>query len=244
MLQPFAEAEQVHGHGRQLGAHLVIEHGELRHDDGQQKDHEADDQRHQQRGIDERGGELFAEGERDFLEADVALQHLLQVAGALAGQQGGGVHDGKAALRLKGRGKRFAGLDAVGHIVQLAEKLGVFLDLAQHLEGAENGQSGADQGEELLVEDEKRLQLDLAPGEARETAAARDAEDVVAGMGKAGAQLLGGGRGLHLLLHPATLIGQFDDELCHSSACRTGRAGLSREIFSVFRVPAFGYLFL
>jgi hypothetical protein len=38
---------------------------------------------------------------------------------------------------------------------------------------------------------------------------------VVAGMGKAGTQLVGGGRGLDLLLHVATLIGQLDYELCH-----------------------------
>ena len=34
-------------------------------------------------------------------------------------------------------------------------------------------------------------------------------------MGKAGTQLVGGGRGLNLLLHVATLIGQLDYELCH-----------------------------
>lgn len=38
---------------------------------------------------------------------------------------------------------------------------------------------------------------------------------MIAGMGKAGAQLVGGGRGLDLLLHVATLIGQLDYELCH-----------------------------
>ena len=47
-----------------------------------------------------------------------------------------------------------------------------------------------------------------------------DAEDVVPGMGEAGAQLFGRGRGLHLLQHVAALIGQLDDELCHRSARR------------------------
>jgi hypothetical protein len=34
-------------------------------------------------------------------------------------------------------------------------------------------------------------------------------------MGKASAQLLGGGRRMDLLLNVPTLIGQLDDELCH-----------------------------
>jgi hypothetical protein len=59
-------------------------------------------------------------------------------------------------------------------------------------------------------------------------------------MDEAEAQFFSGGRGLHLLLHPPTLIGQLDDELCHWFACQTGSAGLSWEIFSEFRVPAFG----
>ena len=204
---------------------LVVELGELRHHHGEHEDQQPDDQGHQHAGIDERADELFAEGERDLLEADVALQHFMQVAGALAGQQGGGVHDGKAALRLEGGGERFAGLDAVGNVVQLRGELGVFLDLAQHLKRAEDGQPGADEGEELLVEDEERLELDLAPAEAAKAAAGADREDVVAGMDEAVAQFLGGGRGLHLLLHAPTLIGQLDDELCHGlrSPDRNGR---------------------
>jgi hypothetical protein len=39
-------------------------------------------------------------------------------------------------------------------------------------------------------------------------------------MGKAGTQLVGRGRGLDLLLHVATLIGQLDYELCHGRALR------------------------
>ncbi len=97
-----------------------------------------------------------------------------------------------------------------------AGKVGVLLDLGQHLQRAQNGQSGPDQGQKLLVEDEKRLQLDLAPPESAKAAPGADAENVVAGMGKAGAQLLGGRRRLHLLLHAPTLIGQLDDELCHA----------------------------
>jgi len=53
-------------------------------------------------GVDERRNQLFAEGERDALEIDVALHDFLQVAGTLAGQEGSGVHDRDAALGLEG----------------------------------------------------------------------------------------------------------------------------------------------
>ena len=103
-------------------------------------------------------------------------------------------------LRLEGGGERFAGFDAVGDVVELAAEVGVLLDLGQHLQRAQDGQAGADQGKKLLVEDEERFELDLAARHAAETAAGLDGEDVVAGMGEAGTQLFGGGRGLHLLL--------------------------------------------
>jgi len=104
----------------------------------------------------------------------------------------------------------------------LGGELGVFLDFAQHLKGPQDGQAGADQGEKLLVEDKEGLELDLALGEAGKACFGADREDVVAGMDEAEAQFFSGGRGLHLLLHPPTLIGQLDDELCHVLSCRSG----------------------
>ncbi len=50
----------------------------------------------------------------------------------------------------------------------------------------------------------------------RQSAAGLYRENVVAGMGKAGAQLLGRRGGLHLLHDSAALIGQLDDKLCHA----------------------------
>ena len=91
---------------------MVIERGKLRHNISEHEDDQRRDQHHEHARINERGDELLAEGERDALETDVALQHFEQVARALAGQQGGGVHDWKAALRLECRGKRLAGFDA------------------------------------------------------------------------------------------------------------------------------------
>ena len=42
----------------------------------------------------------------------------------------------------KGGRERFAGLDAGGHVFELGGEMGVFLGLAQHLQGAEDGQAG------------------------------------------------------------------------------------------------------
>ena len=74
VLHPLAEVEQVDGEGRELAAHLVVELGELGNDDGEHEDEQAEDQRQQHAGIDERADELLAQGERDFLEVDVALE--------------------------------------------------------------------------------------------------------------------------------------------------------------------------
>ena len=104
-------------------------------------------------------------------------------------------------------------------------KLGVLLDLGEHLERAEDGQAGADEGKKLLIEDEEGLELDLAPRDPLKPRAGADGEDVVAGMGEAAAQFFGGGRGLHLLLYATTFIGQLDYELCHRSGCRPGPGG-------------------
>ena len=45
---------------------------------------------------------------RDALEVEVALEDLFEIAGALAGEQGGGVDEGEAALRVEGGGDGFA----------------------------------------------------------------------------------------------------------------------------------------
>ena len=122
-------------------------------------------------------------------------------------------------------------------------KVGVLLALGQHLERAQDRQAGADQGEELLVEDEKRLQLDLRRRQPGQPPRALHREDVVAGMREARAQLFGGGRSLHLLLHPATLIGQLDDELCHFFRRRRGPDRPFLDICPVLRIPAWAHLF-
>ncbi len=144
----------------------------------------------------------------------IALHHFLEVAGAFAGQQGGGVHDREAALGFEGGGEGFAGLDARSDVVELGGEVRVALVLPSISQRAEDGQAGADQGQELLVEDEERLQLGLSATTA-EAAAGLHREDVVAGVREALPQFIRGSGRMQLLLHSASLIRQLDDELCH-----------------------------
>jgi hypothetical protein len=74
VLHPLAEVQQVDGEGRELAAELVIELGELRNDDREHEDEQSKDEYEQHAGIDERADELLAQGEGDFLEADVAVE--------------------------------------------------------------------------------------------------------------------------------------------------------------------------
>jgi len=75
-----------------------------------------------------------------------------------------------------------------------------------------------------LVEDQKRLQLDLAAFEPGKSGAGADGKDMIASVDEAGAQLFGRGRRLHLLHYVAALVGQLDYELCHRSGCQPGAA--------------------
>jgi len=68
----------------ELGAQLLVQLGEARDDEGDEEDEEADHHDDQHGGIDQAGEELLAEGERDALEVEVALQDFFQVSGALA----------------------------------------------------------------------------------------------------------------------------------------------------------------
>ena len=76
MLHPLAEMQQVDSERRKLAAELVIKLGELRNDDGEHEDEKTEDKNQQHAGINESANELFAQGQRDLLEADVAVEDL------------------------------------------------------------------------------------------------------------------------------------------------------------------------
>ena len=185
MLGVLAEFQQQQGQRGELGTELAVEVGKARHHEGDEEDEEADHHDDQERRIDERGAQLLAEGERDALELQVAGEHLFEVAGALAGQQRGGVHQRDAALGLKRGGDGFAGLDAGGDVLHLGAESGVLLALGQQLQRAGDGQAGADEGEELLVEDQEGFEINLLLAGAAQRGARLDGVDQVAGLREA-----------------------------------------------------------
>ena len=77
-------------------------------------------------------------------------------------------------MGFKGGREGLTGFDAGGDVFQLCGELGVFLDLAQHFERAQDRQSGADEGEELLIENEEGLELYLALRESAKAGAGTD----------------------------------------------------------------------
>ena len=216
MLHVFADAEKEEREAGKLGPKLVIELREARDDEGNQEDEEADHHDDEEGGVDERRLEFLAEGQRDALEVQIALQDLFEVAGALTGEQRDGVDHRETALRLECRGDGFAGLDAGGDVLKLGTEDGVFLPLGKQFERAEDGKAGADERKKLLVVDEKRLQLDLALRSSGEAGARLDGVNQIAGLREAGAQLLGGRGGVSLLLDAAAFVGEADCELCHA----------------------------
>src|SRR5208283_42367 len=125
-------------------------------------------------------------------------------------------------------GDGFAVLDACGDVLQLGAEVGELLAAGQQLDRAEDGKARADQRQELLVEDEKGLQLDLLGfSGARQQTARLHRVDVVSSLGETRAQLFFGGCRVRLLLHLATLIRQSDYKLSHriasSYACEEHR---------------------
>ena len=159
------------------------------------------------------------------------------MAASFSRQQGGGVDQGKAALGFKGAGERFPGAHPRGYIFQLRAEGGVLLAFDQHVERANNGQAGPDQGEELLVEDDEGFQVCALAAAAYAAHAARaNRVDVVAGLGETAAQFFRGAGDLHLLLNASPLICQLDYVLCHGPLTSlpgySGRCGrLGREAF-------------
>ena len=129
------------------------------------------------------------------------------------GQQRRRVHQRKRALRLERVRDRLTGPHPRRYVLQLSGEIGVLLALRQHLQRAQNRHAGADQRQELLVEDQEGLKLRLARGTGQPPRFHR--VDEVPGLRESRAQLFRSRRRLDLLLHMAALVGQPDHEFCH-----------------------------
>jgi len=217
MLNAVAEREQKQRWSGQLGAKLVIQLGKLRHHHGNKKGEQADHHHDQDARIDEAGSELLAEGEGYALEIKIALQNFFEIAGALAGQQRGGVDQRKISLHFKRFRDRLTGFDARSHIFKLPTEALILLPLGQQVERAEDGQAGFNQSQKLLVKDEERSQLDLLLGTTAEHGRlGLDRVDQVAGLGEARAQLLRSSGRMNLLQDATAFVSEFYGEFSHA----------------------------
>ncbi len=188
MLKIIAYRQQHACRRRQVGAQLVVKHGEAWHHETDQEDEQRDHHRDQQAGIEQGSHQLLAEGKRNSLEGKIPRQNIFQLPASFSCQQGGGVDQGKAALGFKSSGERFPSAHARGYIFQLCAEGWVLLAFDQHVERANNGQAGADQGKKLLVEDDEGFQVGFLAAASAAHAARPHRVDVVAGLGEAAAQ--------------------------------------------------------
>ena len=69
---------------------------------------------------------------------------------------------GNDPLRRERIGQQLSALDPVADVLQNLPQLRVFLPLDQQFERVQNGQSGPNQRQKLLVKDQKRVLLQLA----------------------------------------------------------------------------------
>ena len=70
---------------------------------------------------------------------------------------------GKAPWAAKASGQQLATFNPVAHVLQERLQVLVLLPLDQQIQGVQDRQPRLDQGQELLVEDDKLALLDLAP---------------------------------------------------------------------------------
>ncbi len=154
------------------------------------------------------------------LKADVAGQHLFQVAALFACQQRGRIDLGKGALGIKGVREQLAALHPVVDILQKRAEIEVTLPLRQQVQCLHDGKSGPEEGGELLVEDHELRQRHPAPPErdasAGGQAAGLNRENEVAELHKTVPDLGRRVAGLKLLQHVATLVRHSYHKFSHS----------------------------
>ncbi len=103
---------------------------------------------------------------------DVAVQHFRQAAALLARHHRRDIDLGEDALLAERLREQRPVAHFFAHGFDVGLELGVGEALGQQVEALQNRQAGADQGDELLIEDEKFFEIELlAPAESKPTPA-------------------------------------------------------------------------
>src|ERR1035437_6877555 len=131
---------------------------------------------------------------------DVAVHDFGEAAAFLSRHDRGDVDFGEDPLVAEGLAEQGAAAHLVADGFYIGSELGIGQALGQQVQGLQDGQSGADQGDKLLVEDEELLQVDLLASAEQSSAdasgAGLDGIDQEALMGVLLAEFLLGGGGL------------------------------------------------
>jgi hypothetical protein len=134
---------------------LPVELRELRHQAEHHQTHHDDRQRHEHRGIDERGHHLRPDAREHLDVLHVPAHDLLEAAALFAGHQRGRVHAGKEPLGFEGLRERAAGAHPPVDVIERRPERGVRHPLPKDVERLHERQSRLEQRGQLLVEDEE-----------------------------------------------------------------------------------------
>ena len=149
---------------RQLGAEALVEVGERRYDLQDDDRHQRERQGDQDRRLDERGRDLALQRRDDLRVLDVAAEHRLEAAAALAGQKRCRV-DARKQIVLRGERVRQRGSrpHSFVDVVENASKDGRLDPALQKIERLHQRHARFEQCRKLLVEDEELVGVDPAP---------------------------------------------------------------------------------
>ena len=190
--------------------------------------HQQDDQDDQHRRVHQRHQDFLPHPQRQFLVGDEALQHFDEAARFFARHDGRHVNLRENALLPERLRQQRAAAHVFADGIDVGGQFRVGQPLGKQVERLENRQSGADQRDELLVEDQEFFQIQ-PPAPAGEGDVAGEAEpgafrlhriDQESLLRVALANFLRGGALRHLAVHFAARIRVFQNEVGHS----TGRA--------------------
>jgi hypothetical protein len=173
--------------------------------------------------VHQRDEHLFAHGERELLISDKALEDFGEAAGFFAGHHGSDVDLGEDALQAEGFRQQRAAADFFANGIDVGLEFRVRQTVGEQVQGFQDGQAGANQRDELLVEDEELVEVEFAAAagdvdlaaERKRSSLRLDRVDEEALLRIALPDFLAGRALDHLVVDLTGRIGVFEDEFGH-----------------------------
>src|SRR6185312_10911424 len=165
--------------------------------------------------------QFLAKRQREPLKSDKPVQYLFQVAALLTSQQSSGVEsgDGGRSCMTKRFREQFSVVHALTNVLQDRSQMAVLLAAAEQFQPGWYGQTGANEGQKLLIKNDEVFELEasLPLGSSFAQQATRlDRRDQQSLLGKAVAHLGNRSRVLDVLRDMSPLIGGLDEVFRHA----------------------------